>query len=231
MNHPVIPIALEGATKQRKRQAPKGRVVGSDALEQVRALIGDRPVRQRLLIEFLHLIQDEYGQLGSQHIAALAKVMGLAQTEVYEVASYHHHFDIVRENKDGTFDSPAALTVRVCDGLSCEMAGAGELLAKLPGILGKEVRACCAPCRRPLRTGPEPVVHQNPVPNATVEKVQALVKADAIEHKPDAYITMEQYIAKGDYSLLKELLSGKRDASVIKVLRRTPGLRGLGGAG
>lgn len=231
MNHPVIPIALEGATKQRKRQAPKGRVVGTDALEQVRALIGDRPVRNDLLIEFLHLIQDEYGQLSSQHIAALAKVMGLAQTEVYEVASFYHHFDIVRENKDGSFDSPASLTVRVCDGLSCEMAGAQDLLAKLPGILGKEVRVLHAPCVGRCEQAPVAVVHQNPVPNATVEKVQALVKADAIEHKPDAYITMEQYIAKGGYSLLKEVLSGKRDAeSVIKVLEDS-GLRGLGGAG
>ena len=124
MNETLIPVASIGPSKQRKRQAPRGRVVDPAVLAEVQALVGDEPLRHDLLIEYLHLINDRYQQLGAPHMAALAKLMGLAQTEVYEVATFYHHFDVVKENRDGTLPAPAALTVRVCDGLSCEMAGA-----------------------------------------------------------------------------------------------------------
>src|SRR5690606_21993282 len=134
MNHKVIPIAVQEVvnTKERKRQAPKGRRVDPVALEEVQALLGEESRQPDLLIEHLHKIQDKFGHLSSAHLAALAKEMRLAQTEVYEVASFYHHFDIVKEGDT----APQALTVRVCDGLSCEMAGAKDLLAKLPKILG-----------------------------------------------------------------------------------------------
>src|SRR6266568_3398521 len=113
--------------RARKRQQPKGRRVDPQALAEVRALLGAAPRRRDLLIEHLHRVQDRYGNLSSAHLAALAQEMSLAQTEVYEVASFYHHFDIVREGEA----TPAPLTVRVCDGLSCEMAGAQQLLDRL----------------------------------------------------------------------------------------------------
>ena len=128
MNARTIPIVAAPPERQRKRQAPKGRQVDPSALEDVLQLLGDRPRRRDLLIEHLHLLQDHFGHLSTRHLAALAREMGLAQTEVYEVASFYHHFDLVKEGDA----APAALTVRVCDGLSCELAGARELLARLP---------------------------------------------------------------------------------------------------
>jgi len=149
-------IPREGATKQRKREAPKGRTVNPQAIAQVEGLIGTPPYRHDLLIEYLHLINDRYKQLGAPHLAALASLLGLAQTEVYEVATFYHHFDVVKETRDGGPPAPPALTVRVCDGLSCEMAGAEELIKRLPDLLGRGVRVIAAPCigvasKRPSR--------------------------------------------------------------------------------
>ena len=138
MNETVIPLAKLGASKQRKREAPKGRTVNPAAMAEVRALVGDQQLRHDLLIEYLHLIQDRYKQLSAPHLAALARMLGLAQTEVYEVATFYHHFDIAKEGQDGAIAAPAALTVRVCDGLSCEMAGAKGLLERLPALLGRD---------------------------------------------------------------------------------------------
>ena len=119
MDRPVIAIVAEGSTRQRKREAPRGRRVDPEARAAVRALLGDAPRRSDLLIEHLHRIQDRYGCLSTAHLAALAEEMKLAQAEVYEVATFYHHFDVVKEG-DAV---PPAITVRVCDGLSCEMAG------------------------------------------------------------------------------------------------------------
>src|SRR6186997_283295 len=164
--------------RSRVRGTPKGRAVDPTAREDVRALLGKEPRRRDLLIEHLHRIQDRYGHLSSQHIAALAEEMRLSQTEVYEVATFYHHFDVVRESGA----APAALTVRVCDSISCEMAGAAALLEKLPKTLGKDVRVLHAPCVGRCESAPVAVVGQNPVPHATEEKVVALVKAGAVKH-------------------------------------------------
>ncbi|HSG20303.1 MAG TPA: NAD(P)H-dependent oxidoreductase subunit E, partial [Burkholderiaceae bacterium] len=126
MNQLVIPIAVEGATKERKRQAPKGRRVDPTALQEVQGLLGDTSRDRAYLLEHLHRLQDHFGHLSSRHLAALAHELRLAQTEVYEVATFYHHFDVVRDGEA----PPAALTVRVCDGLSCEMAGAQRLLER-----------------------------------------------------------------------------------------------------
>lgn len=231
MNHPVIPIAVAGASRQRKREAPKGRIVDARALAEVKALLGDELPRRDRLIEYLHLINDQHGQLGAPHLAALARLLGLAQTEVYEVATFYHHFDVVKEGADGRIAAPAALTVRVCDGLSCELAGANDLLEKLPAILGREVRVIPAPCVGRCEQAPVAVVHQNPVPNATVAAVQAKVRAGHLKHVPEAYTAMDAYVANGGYKLLRDCMEGRRDVeSVIKVMEDS-GLRGLGGAG
>jgi len=227
MNRTVIPIAAAPVDRERRRAAPKGRRVDPQALEQVRALLDDESRQRDLLIEHLHKIQDHFGHLSSAHMAALAQEMGLAQTEVYEVATFYHHFDVVKEGDT----PPEALTVRVCDGLSCEMAGAQDLLAKLPSILGKEVRVIHAPCVGRCEQAPVAVVHQNPVINATVEKVTAAVNAKETTHVEKDHIGFDQYVAEGGYALLKECLAGTRNSEdTIKVMESS-GLRGLGGAG
>jgi formate dehydrogenase len=228
MNQQVIPIAVrDDDAKQRKRQAPKGRRVDARALAEVQALLGDAPRRRDLLIEHLHKVQDAFGHLSAAHLAALAQEMRLAQTEVFEVASFYHHFDIVKEGED----APPSLTVRVCDGLSCEMAGAGDLLARLPSLLGVDVRVIAAPCIGRCEQAPAAVVGQNPVPNATCDAVVAAVAANATRHLPEDHIDFDAYVAAGGYTLLKDCIAGKRDVeSVIKTLEDS-GLRGLGGAG
>ncbi len=229
MNRDVIPIAVlqVEVSKQRKRQAPKGRRVDAGALEEVQRLLGNESRQRDLLIEHLHKIQDSFGHLPAAHLAALAQEMRLAQTEVFEVASFYHHFDIVKEGES----APPALTVRVCDGLSCEMAGAGDLLARLPKLLGKEVRVIAAPCIGRCEQAPAAVVGQHPVPHASCDAVLAKVAANATRHLPEDHIDYAGYRAQGGYALLNECSSGRRDVeSVIKTLEDS-GLRGLGGAG
>src|SRR5881227_109330 len=143
MNVPAMPAAAIGAgRKRRPPKTPKGRQVDPQALEEARALLGDAPRRRDLLIEHLHLIQDHYGHLSAAHLAALAVEMKLAMTEVYEVATFYAHFDVVKEGET----PPPPVTVRVCDSLSCAMAGAEHLLHDLPARLGRGVRVVRAPC-------------------------------------------------------------------------------------
>jgi len=228
---PVIPIARAASTKQRKRQAPRGRQVAPQALTEVEALIGPGPWRHDLLIEYLHLINDRYRQLGAPHMAALAKLLGLAQTEVYEVATFYHHFDVVKENPDGSLPAPAALTVRVCDGLSCEMGGAKQLLEKLPALLGREVRVIPAPCVGRCEQAPVAIIHQKPVPRATLETVRAEVQAGQITDSPGNYIDFDAYTKEGGYSLLRDCMEHRRDLEGVLKIMEDSGLRGLGGAG
>jgi len=228
---PAIPLARAGATKQRKRQAPKGRRVIPQAFAEVEELIGPPPWRHDLLIEYLHRINDRYRQLGAPHMAALAKLLGLAQTEVYEVATFYHHFDVVKENQDGSLPTPAALTVRVCDGLSCEMAGAKQLLEKLPALLGREVRVIPAPCVGRCEQAPVAVVHQKPVPSATVASVKAEVEAGNRHDNPRGHIDYQAYLAQGGYSLLRDCMERRRDLESVLKTMEDSGLRGLGGAG
>src|SRR5512141_1769794 len=157
------------------RANPKGRQVDPEALADVRSMLGDAPRRADLLIEHLHRIQDHYGHLSAPHLAALAAEMRLAQAEVFEVATFYHHFDVVREGEV----APAKLTIRVCESLSCELAGARALLQKLPALLGAEVRVVPAPCVGRCEQAPVAVVGQNPVAHATPEGVAAL--ADAVQ--------------------------------------------------
>jgi formate dehydrogenase len=228
MHNKVIPIALSREEMRgRKRRGPKGRRADAQALAEVRELLGDASRQRDLLIEHLHRIQDRYGRLSSGHLTALAEEMRLATSEVYEVASFYHHFDIVKE---GDAD-PAALTVRVCDGLSCEMAGAQDLLGKLPAILGRDVRVLHAPCIGRCEQAPAAVVGQNPVPNATVDKIATLVKAGAVKHEPEKYVDYAEYKSQGGYALLAECVFGKRDVESVIATMESSGLRGLGGAG
>jgi len=225
VNQVVIPI--HAASRERKRQAPRGRQVDPQALAEVQALLGDAPRRRDLLIEHLHLIQDHYRCLSTQHLAALAQELRMAQAEVYEVASFYHHFDIVREGEAG----PAGLTVRVCDGIACELAGAHGLLDKLPAILGAEVRVLAAPCVGRCEQAPVAVVGQNPIPHASCERVQQAVDAGAVQEVPEGYLDHAGYLAQGGYALLQQCHAGALDADAIVATMESSGLRGLGGAG
>src|SRR5215208_606637 len=149
---------------RKPRPIPKGRAVDAKALAEVQALLGDESRQRDLLIEHLHKINDRYGHLAAAHLAALAQEMRLALTEVYEVATFYHHFEVVKEGEA----APPRLTVRVCDSISCELAGAQELLKM---ALGPGVRVIPAPCVGRCEVAPCVVVHQNPIGNATAEKV------------------------------------------------------------
>ena len=225
MSHPIIPIAVNpGASRERKRQAPRGRRVDPVALDEVVALLGDAPRRRDLLIEFLHLLQDRYGHLATSHLAALAQELRMAQAEVYEVASFYHHFDIVREDEA----APAALTVRVCAGLSCEMAGAADLLARLPALLGTEVRVLASPCIGRCEQAPAALVGKAAVPAATLEGIGAAIRTAPL---PPAHIGYDEYVAAGGYALLRACVAGERSAEALIEDLEHAGLRGLGGAG
>jgi len=206
------------------RGTPKGRVVDPRALEEVRALLGAEPRRRDLLIEHLHKINDRYGHLAAPHLAALAQEMKLALTEVYEVATFYHHFEVVKERET----PPPALTVRVCDSIACELAGAQELLKM---NLGKDVRVLHAPCVGRCEVAPCVVVGQNPVGNATVEAVQKAVASRKTTCEEPRYIEFAAYKKAGGYQLIAECLAGKHTRDAITKVMEDSGLRGLGGAG
>ncbi len=227
MNHPVIPIAVAGASRQRKREAPKGRRVDPQALAEVQALLGDTARRPDLLIEHLHTLQDHLGCLPAGHLAALAQEMRMAQAEVYEVATFYHHFDIVREGEA----APPALTVRVCAGLSCEMAGASDLLARLPAILGAEVRVLAAPCIGRCEQAPAALVGQGAVAQASIESILARVGGGTAVDTADGHVDYAAYRAAGGYRLLRDCVAGLHQAESVIGTLEASGLRGLGGAG
>ncbi|MCE8531742.1 NAD(P)H-dependent oxidoreductase subunit E, partial [Ruegeria pomeroyi] len=211
----------------RGRRLPKGRVYSDEGLAAVRALLGDRPRRRDLLIEFLHLIQDAYGHLSADHLAALAFEMKLGQAEVYETATFYAHFDVVKEGET----PPPALTIRVCDSLSCELAGAEQLRAALEeGLDPGQVRVLRAPCMGRCDTAPVLELGHNHIDHATPEKVRAAIAAgDTHAHLPD-YEGFDAYAAAGGYAVLKDLRAGG-DWEAVQDSVLSAGLRGLGGAG
>ena len=263
MNHPkpsgeikAVAVATADDLREtiRRKSKLKGRQVDDASLAEVRQLIGAAPHRRDLLIENLHKLNDEYRALHDRHLVALAKEMNLPMAEVYEVATFYHHFEVVRGN-----DPVADITVRVCDGIACELAGAQNLLAKLPAILGNpNVKVVAAPCVGRCEQAPVAVVHQYPVLFATTDKVSAAVKnnlttqpmaKDSANFDPAAlaekgvspqgenqavspdYVGYESYRAQGGYALAKEIFEGKKDGESIVKIMESSGLRGLGGAG
>ena len=215
----------QGRGKGRVR--PKGRAFEDQALEDVVALLGDKPRRRDLLIEYLHMIQDEYGHLSAAHLRALAEDMRLSMAEIYEVATFYAHFDVVKEDET----PPPALTIRVCDSLSCELAGAEALRSALEdGLDPSQVRVLRAPCMGRCDTAPVLELGHNHIDHATPEKVTAAIAAkDTHAHVPD-YETFAAYKADGGYSVLADLrANGDWEQVQDKVLES--GLRGLGGAG
>ncbi len=209
------------------RHTPKGRQFDDKALSEVRAILGDAPRRRDLLIEHLHLIQDEYGHLSAAHMRALAEEMRIPMVEVWEVASFYAHFDLVKEDET----PPPALTIRVCDSLACELAGAQELKSALEnGLDAAQVRVLRAPCMGRCDTAPVLELGHNHIDHATPEKVRAAIEADDTHaHIPD-YETLDAYRANGGYDALTRLRKGG-DWEQVQQTMLDAGLRGLGGAG
>lgn len=210
------------------RRTPKGRQLDEQALTEVQALLGDRPRRRDLLIEYLHLIQDHYGCLSAAHLRALGEEMKLAMAEIHEVATFYAHFDVVKEDET----PPPPLTIRVCDSLSCELAGAQELLTELSGGLNPdEVRVVRAPCMGRCDTAPTLELGHNHIDHATPEKVKAAISGgDTHAHVPE-YETFARYSAKGGYQKLIELRGAAMSPDQVQEVVLNSGLRGLGGAG
>ncbi|MHA7826389.1 MAG: NAD(P)H-dependent oxidoreductase subunit E [Roseovarius sp.] len=213
--------------KGKGRHTPKGRQLEDQAWQEVCDLLGDGPRRRDLLIEYLHLIQDRFGHLSAAHLRALAEEMRIAQAEVYEVATFYAHFDVVKEGET----PPPALTIRVCDSLSCELAGAQQLKAALEdGLDPAEVRVLRAPCMGRCDTAPVLELGHHHIDAATPEKVQeAIAAGDTHAHIPD-YEAFEAYRAEGGYAVL-ERLRESGDFETVQQSLLDAGVRGLGGAG
>ena len=209
------------------RRTPKGRQLDEQAWAEVRDLLGEAPRRRDLLIEHLHLIQDRFGHLSAAHLRALAEEMRMAMAEVYEVATFYAHFDVVREDET----PPPALTIRVCDSLSCEMAGAEALMQALQdGLDPAEVRVLRAPCMGRCDTAPVLELGHNHIDHATPDKVRAAIEADDTHaHIPD-YHALAAYRSEGGYDTLARLRDGG-DWEAVQDTVLSSGLRGLGGAG
>jgi len=213
--------------KRGPRGQPKGRAVDPQALAEVRALLGDAPRRRDLLIEHLHRIQDGCGHISAAHVVALAQEMKLALTEVYEVATFYHHFDVVKEGEA----PPPSITVRVCETLSCRMAGGDALRAELEARCGEGVRVIGAPCIGRCEHAPAAVVGRNPVDRASVTTVERAIAEGAVEPAVPTYIDFAKYRAGGGYKTWRSCLDGARTVDAVIAELESSALRGLGGAG
>jgi len=216
------------ARRKKNRGQGKGRAVDVNALMQIRDLLADSPRQRDMMIEYLHRIQDRHGYLSSAHLLALAHELKLAPAEVYEVATFYHHFDVVKDNQS----APAELTVRVCNSVSCELAGSAALIDELTRTLGDTVRIQPVPCVGRCAQAPVAVVGFNPVDHATPDTVAVQVDARAVTPRnPGTHIGYDAYRADGGYQIAEEVLDGRRDRESIIQLMKDSGLRGLGGAG
>ena len=219
--------SIHPGSGRRGRDMPKGRQVDPEALAEVQALLGDRSRQRDLLIEHLHLLQDKYHCLHARHLAALAMEMKLALVEVYEVASFYAHFDIVMDDEP----APPPLTVRVCDSLSCELAGAQQLLKELPSKLGSNVRVVRAPCMGGCHNAPAVAIGHALHEHATVESVtNAASKGEAHPHI-SAYPGLDAYRTAGGYKLLEACLAGSKSVEDVMKALEDSALRGLGTLG
>ncbi len=214
--------------KGKGRHRPKGRVIDDAALAEVQALLGSRERRKDLLIEHLHLIQDSQGHISAAHIRALAEEMKLSQAEIFEVATFYAHFDVIGDNDT----PPPALTIRICDSLSCELNGAQQLKKALESELDpSQVRVLRAPCMGRCDTAPTLELGHKHIDCATVEKVNAAIAAGDTHAVIPDYQALAQYVAQGGYEQFKALRAGEQSIDELQNEIADSGLRGLGGAG
>jgi len=216
-----------GSGRRRSPAFSKGRQLDPAAHSEIVALLGDLPRDRDLLIEHLHLVQDTYGSLNAAHLQALAVEMRLAMAEVYEVASFYAHFDLVLDGET----PPPAITVRVCDSLSCVLGGAEALLDSLPGKLGAQVRVVRAPCMGRCDTAPVAEVGHRHVDHADAESVAATVRSNRHHPEVPEHIRFDEYVKNGGYTLLRDCIDGTRSVDDVIAAMEDSRLRGLGGAG
>jgi NADH:ubiquinone oxidoreductase subunit F (NADH-binding)/NADH:ubiquinone oxidoreductase subunit E len=216
-----------GSGRRRTPDHPKGRQVDPAARAEVRALLGERERRRDLLIEHLHLLQDRYGCLYARHLVALTEEMRLPLAEIYEVASFYAHFDIVMDGEK----PPPPLTVRVCDSLSCALSGGLDLLAALRDRLGPDVRVVRAPCMGGCDRAPVTAIGHALHEHASVDSVAAAVAAGDTHPALPAYAGLDAYRAGGGYRLLQSCRAGEQGPEQVMDALEKSGLRGLGGAG
>jgi formate dehydrogenase len=222
----MVSSILKSSVK-RDPSLPKGRQVDDFAKQEVSSILGDLPIQRDLLIEALHKIQDGFGCLTLPHLRALSEIFRISQAEVYEVASFYHHFDIVREGEA----RPPAITIRVCDGLSCEMEGALSLISNLrKSTEFAKIRIQQVPCIGRCANAPAVQVGKRAVDNASAEKILEVTQGTRDPKIPD-YQNLEQYLADGGYSCLKSVLQGSITFEEAVSILADSGLRGLGGAG
>jgi len=216
------------SAKGRGRSAPKGRQLSDDALADIRLLLGPGPRRRDLLIEFLHVIQDKYGALSAAHLRALAEEMNISQAEVYEVATFYAHFDVVKEGDS----PPPAVTIRVCDSLSCSLAGAEALKQAIEGGVDPlAVRVLRAPCMGLCDQAPAVGIGHRHVGNATAEGILNDLTSGQMEEEKTPYLTLAGYQNLGGYDVLLAMRNNEVSVSAIQKSVETSGLRGMGGAG
>jgi formate dehydrogenase beta subunit len=232
-------VVAEQPLRFQPRAQLKGRQVLPQAREEVKALMQTvwpgseaQPFRRDLLIEYLHALNDAFGAVFERHIAALADLMQLSQAEVFEVASFYHHFEILRDG-----EAAPSLRIRVCNGLSCEMAGSQALLDKLPSLLQADVKVEPVPCIGRCEQAPAVAVGQRNLGHASIEDIdqflrrkQPLAGTESVVSAID-FIAYEKYIETGGYALLRAVAEGSRDPEGVISSLEHAGLRGLGGAG
>lgn len=217
-----------GSGRRKSRATPKGRQVDPEAHQQIVALLGEAPLQRDMLIEYLHQIQDSFGCLSAAHLAALAEVMKLSMTEVYEVATFYAHFDVVKEDET----TPPALTIRVCDSIACQLSGAEQLITELEAATdAKKIRIMRAPCMGRCETAPVAEVGHFHAPHATKDTVLEAVSANNTTAQIPTFIDFAKYQETGGYQLLKDCLAGKHSIEDIIATLDDSSLRGLGGAG
>ena len=206
---------------------PRGRKVDFDVLGKLETILDTSSYRRDHLIEYLHKIQDSQGAITKNYMTALANLMGISQTEVYEVATFYHHFDVV----DTDSDKPPSLTVRICDSVTCEMNGANELAKTLDDYYKGTVRIQKVPCIGRCQSAPAAVVKFNPVDNATFKEIKKNVDAKAFHPEIPDYIDLDKYISDGGYQIYESIINEKiSHESAVEVLEASE-LKGLGGAG
>ena len=221
-----IGIWKSGSGKGKK--TPRGRQAQNFHLEEISKLLGDKPRRKDLLIEFLHLIQDKFGCINFEHVSALAEELKLAQAEIYEVATFYAHFDVIKEGEL----PPPPTTIRVCDSLSCELNGAQSLLNSILGATNSsEVRVLRAPCMGRCDTAPVLEIGHNHIDNATLEKTKRAISKQKFLPEIPPYEGFEAYKSSGGYSTLSNYITGSATNVEIEEKIAKSGLRGLGGAG
>ncbi|MCC4296898.1 NADH-ubiquinone oxidoreductase-F iron-sulfur binding region domain-containing protein [Aurantimonas coralicida] len=209
-------------------RGPKGRELDETAWSDIRELLGEGERRRDLLIEYLHLIQDRFGCLSAAHLRALAEEMRLSQAEVYEVASFYDHFDVVREGEE----KPAPLTIRICDSISCALAGAEALIAEVSaGVDPAAIRVVRAPCMGRCATAPAARIGDREVDHASAEGLAALAAAGETTVRVPDYTNLADYLAAGGYKLLWKIRDGSLAVDTLIETMQSAGLRGLGGAG